>query len=99
MEISSGAHRKSKAHQRAIPYNERHYFSLFSWDRSDLKWLLLVVLVLVLNEMVLVLERRLRDRSGQCPDCQCSQVLCNWRSTLVDATDRVRKNKKPAIAQ
>jgi hypothetical protein len=31
--------------------------------------LLLVVLVLVLNEMVLVLERRLRDRSGQCPDC------------------------------
>ena len=69
MEISSGAHRKFKAHQRAIPYNDSHYFSQFPRDRSDEKWLLLVVLVLVLNEMVLVLERRLRDRSGQCPDC------------------------------
>ena len=34
-----------------------------------------VVLVLVLNEVVLVLERRLRDRTGKCPDDEYSQVL------------------------
>ena len=37
MENSSGAHWKFKTHQRAIPYNGRHYFSLFSRCRIALQ--------------------------------------------------------------